>query len=476
MQKYTSLFLFLFCTVPLRAALVSGIFKNAAPGDRVEVYVPHFYLDGKSNTYTTELNSQLQFQVDVRVPNSQVAFLIFGADRLPIFLSPDDTLSVRSDVFQFPVVVQFGGRSGANNALMQQYFKEFPRDYDEFNNLRFKVGQYWASMEEPLNRIMEELPADSFRLLEDKIRIAALALLDDFDIQNPDALTPAFYEWLTAEITYTWAYQLLFYGQVYGGRHFVQPTFFDFLYEAPSISRTIGSDTYRQFLMLLMARQQVKTGKTSDNFYAGQYALAGELLDGESLAFFRSEIISIGFFGDRYREMLPCYTDFLQKNTLIAYDEKVQDLYMRIVHTAPGSMAPAFTGKDASGHNVSLANLRGRVVYLNFWASWCGACIRKMDVFNAYAPELKRSGVEIVNVSIDQNPASWQTALSAGNFQGINLMASTDPSKNIASAYNVEAIPQYFIIGKDGRFADKPYSNQPEDIRERLMEISSFRH
>jgi thiol-disulfide isomerase/thioredoxin len=459
------------CALSARAALITGFFKNAAPGDRVEVYVPHFYLDGKSGSYTAALDGQLQFRVEAQVPRPQLAFVVLGDDKLPVFLEPADTLLLLSDLFHFPLAAQFGGRAGANNALLQQYFRQFPHDWNEFNNLRFKVGQYWAAIEEPLNRVMEAVPADSFRVRADTYRAAAMVLYDAFADENPGALTPAFQDWIMADITYTWAYHLLFYGQVYGGRHFVQPEFFDFLYEAPSISEQVGCEAYRQFLMLLMARQQVKAGKATDNFYAGQYALAGELLDGESQAFFRSEIISIGFFGERYREMLPCYNDFLQHNRRPQYEEKVQDLYSRIIRVAPGSAAPIFRGKDTAGREVSLESLRGRVVYLNFWASWCAACIRKMEVLDQYVADLRNRGVEVVNVSIDDNPTAWQSSLTSRRFQGIHLLASSDAAKNIATAYSVEAVPQYFIIGRDGRFVEKAATSQPEDIRLRLLEI-----
>ena len=62
-----------------------------------------------------------------------------------------------------------------------------------------------------------------------------------------------------------------------------------------------------------------------------------------------------------------------------------------------------------------------------------------------------------------------RSALNA--VQAGNPLASSDAAKGIAAAYNVEAVPQYFIIGKDGKFVDKATTNQPQDIRARLLEI-----
>lgn len=460
-----------FMGLPGRSAQINGVFKGGLAGDRVQLIVPHYYLDGKSDVYRTELDAQQQFSFVARLPEAQVVFLQYNEDRLPVYLEPDDTVLIRADVFKFPLVVNFGGRGGANNSVFQKYLQETQQDFNEFNNLRYKIGQWWADVEVPMDRQMENLAPAEFRAAMDQRKTAAQAMLDGFMTQNPNILTPTFIEWLSDDILYYWAYHLLFYGQVYGKAHAVQQDFFGFLYDAPTISERIGSGWYRQFLLALMARQQEKTGQ-ADNFWSGQYALAGKLLAGKSLAFFRSEMINIAFSAERYREILPLFNDFMQHNTIPGYDEKVADLYQKFAKVSPGAPAPAFSAKDVSGREVSLGQFKGKVVYLNFWASWCGACIKKMDFFNGFAPELSSQGVEIINVSIDENPLSWQSSLAERKFKGINLLASSGTGRNLALTYSVEAVPQYFIINKDGTFADKAYSNQPDDIRKKLSELA----
>ncbi len=463
------LFFFVFATA--RAAFVSGIFKNSTPGSVVQIFVPHYYVDGRNDTYWAELDDQLRFSIRAVIPEPQVVFLIHNDERLAIFLEPDDTLTVRADVFQFPLVVSFGGPGSANNRLLQQYFQEFPPDYDELNNIRFKIGQWWGVVEQVMNDRMESLDPVSFREYLDKRKMAASTLLDDYSTKNPGAVTPAFFDWMASEIVYYWAYHLLFYGQVYGNRYQVQPEFFDFLNDAPVISEAIGNEWYRLFLQALLARQMVKKGVT-DNYFAKTYDLAGEMLSGKSLAFYRSEMIRNAFSGDRYREILPYYTLFLQTNEFAAYDAKVTDLYEKMARVAPGSAAPAFTGEDADGKTLTLTQLRGKVVYLNFWASWCSACLKKMDMFNDYAPELNRNGIEIVNISIDENAGNWHSSLSERGIKGHNLLASSGHERNIALIYGVETVPQYFIVAKNGTFADKALSNQPEDIKNQLLNLT----
>lgn len=463
--------LFFSVATTAHAAFVSGIFKNSTPGSIVQIFVPHYYVDGRTDTYWAELDDQLHFSIEAVIPEPQIVFLIHNEERLPVFLEPADTLNVRADIFQFPLVVTFSGRGSANNRLLQQYFRENPPDYDELNNIRFKIGQWWGVVEQTMNDRMESLDPVSFREYLDHRKMAASTLLDDFSTKSPGAITPAFFDWMAAEIVYSWAYHLLFYGQVYGNRYQIQPEFFDFLNDAPLVSEAIGNEWYRLFLQALVARQMAKNNIT-ENYFARQYGLAGVLLTGKPLAFYRSEIIRLAFSGDRYREVLPYYIQFLQNNEFTAYDAKVTDLYEKIARVAPGTPAPAFTAEDAEGKAVSLAQLRGKIVYLNFWASWCSACLKKMDMFSDYASELNRNGVEIVNISIDENAGNWRNALTERGFKGHNLLASSGHENNIALIYGVEAVPQYFIIAKNGTFAEKSPSSQPEDIKNQLLNLT----
>ncbi|MFN0216699.1 MAG: TlpA family protein disulfide reductase [Saprospiraceae bacterium] len=472
------------CAFPgiAQTAIISGQIRNATPGAVVEIFVPHHYLDGRDGHFRFGLDGQLRFSIDVVVPEPQLAFVIFNDDRLPVFLSKDDTLILKADAFQFPLAVSFSGKSAANNRLLQEFLHQNPLDFNEFNNIRFKIGQYWTVIEMSLNDRMENLQPIEFKAYLDSLKFVSIALYERsgslFDQESGDKLnwiTDDFAQWLTTEITYFWAYHLLVYGHVYGGRYNIQADFFDFLYEAPIINESIGSDWYRRFLLAFMARQEAKSGNGADDFWTGQYQRASKLLSGKALAFFRSEIISTAFSAENFRDLLPIYTDFMQTNEYVAFDEKVEGLYQRYAHVFPGTAAPTFRAMDANGNEISLLQLRGKVVYLNFWASWCGACLRKMEFMGNYESEFTANNIVIVNVSIDESPTNWRSALVEHQFKGQHLLASTGLGRNIAAVFGVEAIPQYFIIGRTGNFEEKAASNQPADIRQQLLIIAGRR-
>ena len=75
-----------------------------------------------------------------------------------------------------------------------------------------------------------------------------------------------------------------------------------------------------------------------------------------------------------------------------------------------------------------------------------------MEFFNDYEPELNKQGIQIVNISIDENADSWKNALAQRLFKGYNLLSSSGTESNIAQLYGVEAVPQYFIIDRNGTF------------------------
>ncbi|MEZ4894350.1 MAG: TlpA disulfide reductase family protein [Saprospiraceae bacterium] len=456
------------------AALVQGVVKGAKSGSTVELAIQHYYLDGKVSKFTTQLDEQSRFSLEVQVLEPGIAFFKFNRDHLPIFLANDDTLYISTDIFQFPVQVSFAGSSGAENQLLKEFLKQSQYDFIEFNNIRYKIGLSWIAVEESVNGLMEALNPEQFQGAMDARKQSSLNLIKSFQ-EELYFLNDPFLNWLTTEITYNWAFNLLVYGQVFGNRYGIAPEFFNFLITTPLNIEEISSEQYRNFVVASMARQQFRASQ-NNGFWSGQYKIAENLLSGKALAFFRAELISTAFSTEYYKEILPLYTDFMQNNEYVIFDARVEDLYQKVARVSAGTNAPDFDGLDKQGHPITLTQFRGKVVYLNFWASWCGACLRKMDFFDEFETELNANGIEIVNISIDEAQQNWSNALNQHLYKGHHLLASSDYHQNIAKSFGVEAVPQYFIIGRNGLFEEKPLSNQPNDVRQKLLEISALRN
>lgn len=120
-----------------------------------------------------------------------------------------------------------------------------------------------------------------------------------------------------------------------------------------------------------------------------------------------------------------------------------------------GEIAPNFEGPSPSGEVLNLANLKGKVTIIEFWASWCRPCrVENPNLVRLYK-EMHPKGLEIIGVSLDKNRSSWLRAIDDDGLiwsHVSNLKFWQDP---IAKLYNIRAIPASFIIDKEGRIIDK---------------------
>lgn len=113
--------------------------------------------------------------------------------------------------------------------------------------------------------------------------------------------------------------------------------------------------------------------------------------------------------------------------------------------------APDFTLKDTNGKRVSLSDFKGKVVVLNFWATWCGPCKTEIPWFIDFQKEWEARGFTVLGVSMDED--GWKVINPYVAEKKINypvLLAD----ENVNKAYGgIDALPTTFILGRDGKVA-----------------------
>jgi len=141
---------------------------------------------------------------------------------------------------------------------------------------------------------------------------------------------------------------------------------------------------------------------------------------------------------------------------------------------APNAVAPDFTLRGADGRNVRLDELRGQVVLVNFWATWCGPCREEMPRLNALYEKYRKSGFVLLGVNIDDDPhAAIATALKLN--VGFPVLLDTD--KKVSKLYDLSTMPSTVVIDRDGKtrfihrgFRDGVEAEYDQQIRGLLKE------
>jgi cytochrome c biogenesis protein CcmG, thiol:disulfide interchange protein DsbE len=114
-----------------------------------------------------------------------------------------------------------------------------------------------------------------------------------------------------------------------------------------------------------------------------------------------------------------------------------------------GSLVPAYAAGTLAGETVALRDLRGEVVLLNVWATWCYPCRREMPSFEALQRELGAEGLRVVAVSIDRAGDQDEIRDFLAEL-GITFTVLHDPEQTVTRTFRTRGVPETFLIGRDG--------------------------
>jgi peroxiredoxin len=126
------------------------------------------------------------------------------------------------------------------------------------------------------------------------------------------------------------------------------------------------------------------------------------------------------------------------------------------VAPAANGHAPDFTLRGADGRNVRLDELRGQVVLVNFWATWCGPCREEMPRLETLYEKYHKSGFVLLGVNVDDDP---HVALAAAAKLNVSFPVLLDTDKKVSKLYDLNTMPSTVVIDRDGkmRFLHRGY-------------------
>ena len=115
---------------------------------------------------------------------------------------------------------------------------------------------------------------------------------------------------------------------------------------------------------------------------------------------------------------------------------------------APNAQAPDFTLRQLDGPNLRLGEQRGRVVLVNFWATWCGPCRVELPHLSRLHDKYRGSGFVLLGVNIDEDPTVAKALVSK---MGLTFPVLLDSKKEVVGNYDLNAMPATVLIDRDGR-------------------------
>jgi thiol-disulfide isomerase/thioredoxin len=135
----------------------------------------------------------------------------------------------------------------------------------------------------------------------------------------------------------------------------------------------------------------------------------------------------------------------------------------------PGFEAPDLAGMTPDSSTYALSKMRGKVVLIDFWASWCGPCRKENPNVKANYEKYKSKGFDILGVSLDKDAAAWKNAIKADGLEWRHISDLKGWQSQHAALYSVTSIPQTVLVDKDGKIIAR--NIRGEALGEKLKEL-----
>lgn len=125
-----------------------------------------------------------------------------------------------------------------------------------------------------------------------------------------------------------------------------------------------------------------------------------------------------------------------------------------------GDPSPVFKYLDINGKEVSLKDLKGKYVYIDVWATWCGPCKRELPHLKELEEKMHGKKIVFVSISCDQDKAAWERMVKEKGLGGIQLHNGGD--REFMTAFEIRGIPRFILLDKKGKIVN-PNMTRPSN-------------
>ena len=151
------------------------------------------------------------------------------------------------------------------------------------------------------------------------------------------------------------------------------------------------------------------------------------------------------------KKLLTGFTPRVDSITTKPYRDALKESLAVLLKFGKGDIASDFTAVDMNGNHIKLSSLKGKVIYVDLWATWCGPCLAEMPFYETLKEKYKANqGIAFVSLSIDDGTDLWKKNVEKRNADGIQWLIN----RNKLDAYNIVTIPRTLLFDKDFKVVD----------------------
>ena len=148
--------------------------------------------------------------------------------------------------------------------------------------------------------------------------------------------------------------------------------------------------------------------------------------------------------------------------------KEVSEKYNKVKNLVTGKESPKFDYENHKGGTTKLDDLKGKYVYIDVWATWCGPCLAEIPSLKKVESQYHNKNIEFVSISIDTPKAyeTWKKMVNDKELGGIQVIADDAWKSKFVTDYAIEGIPRFILIDPNGNIvnADAPRPSNPKLI------------